>query len=124
MQLYFYIFNFIYFSIFFQMINMELQPTYSGYAQPQSNLHQPTTPPRHQPLKLHFDDTLCPICKFRTETPMQIHYGGQACFSCRAFFRYVHIYNVKHIFMILTIFSLFSGEHIKKQKHLSLFVNE
>ena len=73
------------------MINMELQPTYSGYAQPQSNLHQPATPPRHQPLKLHFDDTLCPICKFRTETPMQIHYGGQACFSCRAFFRDVHI---------------------------------
>ena len=36
----------------------------------------------------------------------------------------MYIYNVKHILMILSIFSLFSGEHIKKQKHLSLFVNE
>ena len=37
-----------------------------------------------------FDDRTCPICKFKNETPLQIHYGSQACFSCRAFFRRAH----------------------------------
>ena len=43
-------------------------------------------PSRHKP---NFDETLCPICRFKSEKPLQIHYGGQACFSCRAFFRLV-----------------------------------
>jgi len=30
----------------------------------------------------------CPICEeISTHQPHQVHYGGQACFSCRAFFR-------------------------------------
>ena len=47
-------------------------------------------PSRHKP---NFDETLCPICRFKSEKPLQIHYGGQACFSCRAFFRLVCIIN-------------------------------
>ena len=37
-----------------------------------------------------FDDLTCPICKFKSEQPLQFHYGGMACFSCRAFFRRAH----------------------------------
>ena len=32
----------------------------------------------------------CPICKDYSEQPHQLHYGGIACFSCRAFFRRAH----------------------------------
>ena len=32
----------------------------------------------------------CPICKDKLKNPPQIHYGGAACFSCRAFFRRAH----------------------------------
>ena len=45
---------------------------------------------RRQP---NFDETLCPICRFKSEKPLKIHYGGQACFSCRAFFRLVSSIN-------------------------------
>ena len=37
-----------------------------------------------------FDDLTCPICKFKSDQPLQFHYGGMACFSCRAFFRRAH----------------------------------
>ena len=37
-----------------------------------------------------YDDRTCPICKFKNEMPLQIHYGSKACFSCRAFFRRAH----------------------------------
>ncbi len=33
---------------------------------------------------------ICPICSERSEQPHQIHYGGLACFSCKAFFRRAH----------------------------------
>lgn len=32
----------------------------------------------------------CPICQEYSEQPHQLHYGGIACFSCRAFFRRAH----------------------------------
>ena len=51
---------------------------------------QSLNPSRHKP---NFDETLCPICRFKSEKPLQIHYGGQACFSCRAFFRLVSSIN-------------------------------
>lgn len=34
--------------------------------------------------------SICPVCKDYSETPHQLHYGGTACFSCRAFFRRAH----------------------------------
>ena len=56
---------------------MEIELTNSVYT-------QSLNPLRH---------TLCPICGFKSEKPLQIHYGGQACFSCRAFFRLVSSIN-------------------------------
>ena len=35
-------------------------------------------------------DYICPICKDVSDQPQQLHYGGRACFSCRAFFRRAH----------------------------------
>ena len=32
----------------------------------------------------------CPICKEKLKNLPNIHYGGAACFSCRAFFRRAH----------------------------------
>ena len=36
------------------------------------------------------EEKTCPICKFSSDQILQIHYGGPACFSCRAFFRRAH----------------------------------
>ena len=35
-------------------------------------------------------DYICPICRDVSDQPQQLHYGGKACFSCRAFFRRAH----------------------------------
>ena len=35
-------------------------------------------------------DYICPICRDVSDQPQQLHYGGRACFSCRAFFRRAH----------------------------------
>lgn len=34
--------------------------------------------------------TVCPICKFKSNDKHCFHYGGVSCYSCRAFFRRAH----------------------------------
>ncbi len=36
------------------------------------------------------DEKICPICSETSEQPHQVHYGGLACFSCKAFWRRAH----------------------------------
>ena len=62
---------------------------------------------RRQP---NFDETLCPICRFKSEKPLKIHYGGQACFSCRAFFRYV---------LCMYMNNRYTKEIMKMEQHFS-----
>ena len=42
------------------------------------------------PMMTSDEEKTCPVCKFSSDQVLQIHYGGPACFSCRAFFRRAH----------------------------------
>ena len=48
-------------------------------------------PPAQEPTESEESEVyVCPICQSVAKQQHQTHYGGMACFSCRAFFRRAH----------------------------------